>query len=384
MTLKLMAIINKYKGMKRIIITLLIVCYAIQAQAQLNASQIKKDGVTIVANSLNQIVCDTVNKIATKFDVASGGGGGGSGTVTSVGTGLGLTGGTITTSGTISLDTASSVVLSRQRAANTYQPIGSYLTSVDTSDIANFYVKTRSLFSALSPAVYSSGIISVDTASAGFGLVNKTRLANEIASLTIDTTNISNFHVKTRSLFSATAPATYSSGIIGVDTSTAGTGLVNKTRADNTYETKSIYKVLESNGTSTNHVPVVASDGTNTFEFIADSASIYIIECWLVFTTNGTSGLNVAINTTGTTTSSYSITGSSGSTSAVRYQVNTYNGWSATFASFIATANAYVRMEGSLITPGTGGLVQVVYRDNNAGQYVNAVAGSWMSVKKIK
>lgn len=378
-----MEITNKYKGMKRIIITFIIICCTLQVKAQLNASQIKKDGVTIVANSLNQIVCDTVNKIATKYDVASGGGGG-SGTVTSVGTGLGLTGGTITTTGTISLDTASSVVLSRQRAANTYQPIGSYLTSVDTSDIANFYVKTRSLFSALSPAVYSSGIISVDTASAGFGLVNKTRLANEIASLTIDTTNISNFHVKTRSLFSATAPATYSSGIIGVDTSTAGTGLVNKTRADNTYETKSIYKVLESNGTSTNHVPVVASDGTNTFEFIADSASIYIIECWLVFTTNGTSGLNVAINTTGTTTSSYSITGSSGSTSAVRYQVNTYNGWSATFASFIATANAYVRMEGSLITPGTGGLVQVVYRDNNAGQYVNAVAGSWMRVKKIK
>ena len=45
----------------------------------------------------------------------------GSGTVTSVGTGLGLTGGTITTSGTVSLDTTSSVVLSRQRAANTYQ-----------------------------------------------------------------------------------------------------------------------------------------------------------------------------------------------------------------------------------------------------------------------
>ena len=49
---------------------------------------------------------------------------GGSGTVTSVATGLGLTGGTITTSGTVSLDTASSVVLSRQRAANTYALIG--------------------------------------------------------------------------------------------------------------------------------------------------------------------------------------------------------------------------------------------------------------------
>ena len=369
--------------MKRIIITLLIVCYAIQAQAQLNASQIKKDGVTIVANSLNQIVCDTVNKIATKFDVASGGGGG-SGTVTSVGTGLGLTGGTITTTGTIILDTASSVVLSRQRAANTYQPIGSYLTSVDTSDIANFYLKTRSLFSALSPAAYSSGIISVDTASAGFGLVNKTRLANEIASLTIDTTNISNFHVKTRSLFSATAPATYSSGIIGVDTSTSGIGLVNKTYAANTYETKSIYKVLESDGTSTNNVLVVASDGTNTFEFIADSASIYIIECWLNLTTSGSSGVILNISTTGTTTSSFSITGSNNSASAVRYDVLQYNASSATFASFTSSGTAYAYMQGSLITPGTGGVVRIRYRDNNAGQTVYAVAGSWMRVKKIK
>ena len=312
---------------KFIILFVTCLMLSLGSKAQLNASQIKKDGVTIVANSLNQLVGDTVVTLATKSDLLNIVGG--SGTVTTVNTGLGLAGGPISSTGTLYLDTANASVLSRQRAANTYQPIGSYLTSVDTSDIANFYVKTRSLFSALSPAVYSSGIISVDTAS-------------------------------------------------------AGTGLINRTRADNTYETKSIYKVLESDGTSTKNVLVVASDGTNTFEFIADSASIYIIECWLVFTTNGTSGLNVAINTTGTTTSSYSITGSSGSTSAVRYQVNTYNGWSATFASFIATANAYVRMEGSLITPGTGGLVQVVYRDNNAGQYVNAVAGSWMRVKKIK
>lgn len=314
--------------MKRLLITLIAFITASQVKAQLNASQIKKDGVTIVANSLNQIVCDTVNKIATKFDVASGGGGG-SGTVTSVGTGLGLTGGTITTTGTISLDTASSVVLSRQRAANTYQPIGSYLTSVDTSDIANFYLKTRSLFSALSPAAYSSGIISVDTASAGFGLVNKTR-------------------------------------------------------ADNTYETKSIYKVLESDGTSTNNVLVVASDGTNTFEFTADSASIYIIECWLNFTTSGSSGVILNISTVGTTTSSFSIIGSNNSSSAVRYQVINYNTSSASFAAFTSTETAYVHMQGSLITPGSGGLVQIRYRDNNAGQYVNAVKGSWMRVKQIK
>lgn len=55
-------------------------------------------------------------------------GGGGSGTVTSIATGLGLTGGTITTSGTVSLDTASASVISRQRAAATY------ITAVRTVD----------------------------------------------------------------------------------------------------------------------------------------------------------------------------------------------------------------------------------------------------------
>ena len=266
-------------------IILLVTCLMLSlgSKAQLNASQIKKDGVTIVGNSLNQLT----------------------------------------------LDTASSVVLSRQRAANTYQPIGSYLTSVDTSDIANFYVKTRSLFSALSPAAYSSGIISVDT-------------------------------------------------------STAGTGLVNKTRAANTYETKSIYKVLESDGTSTNNVLVVASDGTNTFEFTADSASIYIIECWLNFTTTGSSGVILNISTTGTTPSSFSITGSNNSASALRYEVWQYNTSSASFATFTSSGKAFAYMQGSLITPGTGGVVRIRYRDNNAGQYVNAVAGSWMRVKKIK
>jgi hypothetical protein len=44
----------------------------------------------------------------------------GSGTVTSIATGLGLSGGTITTSGTLLVDTSSASILSRQRAANTY------------------------------------------------------------------------------------------------------------------------------------------------------------------------------------------------------------------------------------------------------------------------
>jgi hypothetical protein len=54
----------------------------------------------------------------------AGGGGGGSGTVTNIATGLGLSGGPITTTGTILVDTANASILSRQRAANTYALIG--------------------------------------------------------------------------------------------------------------------------------------------------------------------------------------------------------------------------------------------------------------------
>ena len=50
------------------------------------------------------------------------------GTVTNIATGLGLTGGNITTSGTIGLDTANVSVISRQRAAATYQTIVGSIT----------------------------------------------------------------------------------------------------------------------------------------------------------------------------------------------------------------------------------------------------------------
>ena len=54
----------------------------------------------------------------------------GSGTVLSVATGLGLSGGPITSNGTLTVDTASTSIISRQRAANTYLPLtGGTLTS---------------------------------------------------------------------------------------------------------------------------------------------------------------------------------------------------------------------------------------------------------------
>ena len=90
----------------------------------------------------------------------------GSGTVTSIATGLGLSGGTITNSGTISLDTTNASVLSRQRAANTYQPKGTYVTSVAQGTTPNITIGGT----ATAPTVM------VDTSNAS--ILGRTRAAN--------------------------------------------------------------------------------------------------------------------------------------------------------------------------------------------------------------
>ena len=89
-----------------------------------------------------QIGIDTLGAIIYTYDVQTlwvrryssgfkwetvGSGAAGSGTVTNIATGLGLSGGPITTTGTILVDTASVSIISRERAAATYQPIGDYL-----------------------------------------------------------------------------------------------------------------------------------------------------------------------------------------------------------------------------------------------------------------
>ena len=66
------------------------------------------------------------------------------GTVTSVIGGLGLTGGTITTTGTLAVDTANVSILSRQRAANTYQVKGAYNTGAGTLNYVPKYSATGS------------------------------------------------------------------------------------------------------------------------------------------------------------------------------------------------------------------------------------------------
>lgn len=279
--------------MKKTITLILIALYCTHGYAQLNASQIKKDGVTIVANSLNQIVCDTVNKIATKFDVASGGGGGGSGTVTSVGTGIGLTGGTITTTGTISLDTASSVILSRERAANTYQLKGDYLLS-----------------------------------------------SNNLSDITDRKETIKNL----------------------------GT----------------IYKVLSTDAVSASLSTITITDGLSPWEWAVNANDIYIFEAWMVLTTSGSSGVNFRVNAPNDSQVSFSCMGSGASASNVSQStINAAVTLTATLASYTSSSSAVMTIRGSVICSSTGGVINIQYRDSNAGQSVQAKSGGWLRITKV-
>lgn len=305
--------------MKKTITLILITFYCTNGYAQLNASQIKKDGVTIVANSLNQIVCDTVTTIATKFDVASGGGGGGSGTVTSVGTGIGLTGGTITTTGTISLDTASSVILSRERAANTYQIKGNYLTTIDT-------------------------------ATAGTGLVNKTRLSNSLGDYLQKTNNLSDISNRT--------------------TAVANLGTV--------------YKFLSTDAESTSSTYITITDGTTPWEWPIAANEIYVYEAWVVLSTSGSSGMNVRLNAPNDSQLSFSCIGSGGNSSNISQStINASATSTSTLVSYTASNSAVMTIRGSVICGATGGVVNIQYRDSNAGQSVQAKSGGWLRITKV-
>lgn len=94
----------------------------------------------------------------------------GAGTVTSVGSGLGLNGGPIVGAGTLDLDTASAVVISRQRAANTYATIGSVALKLNISDTASMlsnYLQTGVAASTYAPISINGTVTSVGS---GYGL----------------------------------------------------------------------------------------------------------------------------------------------------------------------------------------------------------------------
>src|SRR6185437_15315489 len=68
-------------------------------------------------------------------------------------------------------------------------PLG-YLTSIDTTNISNFSVKVRSLFSATSPIVYSNGNYSLDTNIVHSSTYNDGRYLQNITGLVTQGTNV--------------------------------------------------------------------------------------------------------------------------------------------------------------------------------------------------
>ncbi len=119
------------------------------------------------------------------------------------------------------------------------------LSSVDTTNIPSFSVKTRSLFSGTSPILYNSatGGFSLDTTTSAGGW--HSRSYNDLRYYplsgnpsgflsSIDTGNITGFAAKVRSLHSATAFLVYNSatGNFSIDTASG------KVRSENYYNTK--------------------------------------------------------------------------------------------------------------------------------------------------
>lgn len=147
------------------------------------------------------------------------------GTVTSVATGLGLSGGTITGTGTIVLDTANVSVLSRQRAANTYQPKGSYITLTSLSNTA--------------PITYnnSSGAIGITQATTSTNGYLSSTDWNTFNGKTSNTGTVTNITMGD-GLASTQSPLT-TTGTMKVDTSQ--TMILSRQRAANAYQPKGAY-----------------------------------------------------------------------------------------------------------------------------------------------
>jgi len=105
------------------------------------------------------------------------------------------------------------------------------LAVVDTTNIANFYLKVRSELTAGTGITYNNttGVI----ASSGVLSVN-----GNAGALTMDTGYISNFYQKVRSLSSASAPITFSNGAIGITQATTSTNGYLSSTDWNTFNNK--------------------------------------------------------------------------------------------------------------------------------------------------
>ncbi|AEW01247.1 hypothetical protein Niako_5008 [Niastella koreensis GR20-10] len=116
------------------------------------------------------------------------------------------------------------------RASGAWQALAS-TTSIDTTNIPNFYLKVRNELSGGTGINYNNvtGVIS----NAGV-----TSLNGNTGALTMDTGYIPNFYQKVRGLFSAVAPITLSNGQIGITQATTSTNGYLSSTDWNTFNNK--------------------------------------------------------------------------------------------------------------------------------------------------
>ena len=229
------------------------------------------------------------------------------GTVTSVATGLGLSGGTITTSGTLLVDTASASILSRQRAANTYQAAGTYVTSVTgtspivssggttpaisipaaTSSVNGYLSSTdwstfngkESVLTFSSPLVRTTNTISIPVATTSvngyLSSTDWTTFNNKASTAALSGylpltggTLTGNLFTNSKILLGTTVTTAISNGDIGLDNGGARSGVIRgRNNADNAYITL-LYADASDNvqlGSAANGLKINSSNGAATF-----------------------------------------------------------------------------------------------------------------------
>jgi hypothetical protein len=118
-------------------------------------------------------------------------------------------------------------------SSNDWNIFNNKLSSVDTTNISGFSTKVRSLFSSGSGISYNNLTGAIDNT----GVLSLNGIAG---TLTMDTGFISNFYLKSRALYSATSPITYNSitGGIGINQSSISTNGYLSSTDWNTFNNK--------------------------------------------------------------------------------------------------------------------------------------------------
>jgi hypothetical protein len=139
-----------------------------------------------------------------------------------------------------------------------------YLTTIDTSNISNFYQKVRGLLSAAAPLSFANGQFSLPKATTSvngyLSSTDWTTFNNKLSS--VDTSNISNFFLKVRSLSTATAPITYANGQIGITQASTSTNGYLSSADWNTFNNKA-GNFTTGNLTETGSAILTITGGTN-------------------------------------------------------------------------------------------------------------------------